>query len=548
MAGLFDCVPVRRELPAFLGLLLCSACSTVSSTEVRDTSGSWSTDAYVQPADTASLRLHAARILDQPQEVVSGLLVRQVGAINTVIYEKPSVSSRALARLPFGTAVRVEVLTHFIRIPQGALMNECSPEEVVPSWVRVDAGRVRGWVSARSLTRPKLLARGVDPLTAADAVIAGANLKAADEILARSIKPTNFDFTEAAAFTLPPRMDVPVGGIALETLDAKLGEEVAAIRKTMTDPPAAWESEEPEHSLVGQVHALIKSSDEGIREESVRTIVEEMTPDLSSTPIEERFLCRESLAAFLGGRSAVVETDPVSAYVNWIGNRLVAGSTLPFPAYGIHFVVITDRSTSAALSLPGGVIVLTTGMLVSLQNEHELAAVLAREVAHMEERHSLAAVMATTGKKLNAALRIRGLLMTQALDPQLMKAFSTIESSMQAQIVQETHARLAEISDQTIEDSVRRALEAATQPSVADAAAADLRGLALLRAGGWSPAALSAVIARNSPSSASEERELEQAKRIEYAKAAEALLPPLPLPGKPGARWNKFAAFLQNGS
>ncbi len=73
-------------------------------------------------------------------------------------------------------------------------------------------------------------------------------------------------------------------------------------------------------------------------------------------------------------------------YVNRVGLRLAKLSSRPGLPY--QFQVIND-STPNAFALPGGFIAITRGLLVNLENESQLAAVLGHEVAHVDARHSV---------------------------------------------------------------------------------------------------------------------------------------------------------------
>lgn len=76
-------------------------------------------------------------------------------------------------------------------------------------------------------------------------------------------------------------------------------------------------------------------------------------------------------------------------YVAQLGNRLSRfsqRSDLPY-----HFVV-ANHSTPNVFVLPGGVIVITRGLLSALDNEGQLAAVLVHQMGHAAARHPLQAV------------------------------------------------------------------------------------------------------------------------------------------------------------
>ena len=57
---------------------------------------------------------------------------------------------------------------------------------------------------------------------------------------------------------------------------------------------------------------------------------------------EERVVGREGLAGFLGAAKVLPPDSPVSAYVNWVGNRIVGASSAPCPSLGTFFAVVDD--------------------------------------------------------------------------------------------------------------------------------------------------------------------------------------------------------------
>lgn len=102
-----------------------------------------------------------------------------------------------------------------------------------------------------------------------------------------------------------------------------------------------------------------------------------------------------------GGRYII---DPnLQVYVRGIGEKLAAVSDRPNLPY--EFVVL-NNSVPNAWALPGGKIAINRGLLIHLDSEAELAAVLAHEIVHAAARHS--AKQMTRGTLLGAG--------SQALD------------------------------------------------------------------------------------------------------------------------------------
>ncbi|MEY4641849.1 MAG: hypothetical protein RLZZ227_1843 [Pseudomonadota bacterium] len=91
--------------------------------------------------------------------------------------------------------------------------------------------------------------------------------------------------------------------------------------------------------------------------------------------------------------------DPeLSAYVNEVGQRVAAVSDRPLD---YEFVVL-NNGVPNAWALPGGKIAVNRGLLLELDNEAELAAVLGHEVVHAAARHGAQAM--TRGTLLQGAL------------------------------------------------------------------------------------------------------------------------------------------------
>jgi predicted Zn-dependent protease len=77
--------------------------------------------------------------------------------------------------------------------------------------------------------------------------------------------------------------------------------------------------------------------------------------------------------------------DPeVEAYLNQLGNRLAAAS--PDPGIGFYFFPLEDPMINA-FAMFGGYIGVNSGLILAVQNESELAGVLAHEISHVTQRH-----------------------------------------------------------------------------------------------------------------------------------------------------------------
>jgi predicted Zn-dependent protease len=97
--------------------------------------------------------------------------------------------------------------------------------------------------------------------------------------------------------------------------------------------------------------------------------------------------------AFEGMRAQLKLKDTGAAYeaVSVIGARLTKGSK-----YTYQFHVAEDNAVNA-FAIPGGVIVVNTGLIDLTTRPEELAGVLAHEVQHVELRHSVRAMVKSLG-------------------------------------------------------------------------------------------------------------------------------------------------------
>ncbi|MCI0708743.1 MAG: M48 family metallopeptidase [Chloroflexi bacterium] len=71
-----------------------------------------------------------------------------------------------------------------------------------------------------------------------------------------------------------------------------------------------------------------------------------------------------------------------------IGQRLVRESVANDTDWEFEFYVLDDPQTINAFALPGGPVFITTGLLNQLDDEDEVAGVLAHEIVHVLARHS----------------------------------------------------------------------------------------------------------------------------------------------------------------
>lgn len=108
------------------------------------------------------------------------------------------------------------------------------------------------------------------------------------------------------------------------------------------------------------------------------------------TDIEEYYLGRSVAATVLDIYTP--RNDPeLQEYVNLVGGVVAFASPRPVLYNGYHFMVL-DSDEINAIACPGGDILVCRGLLNLADNEDELAAILAHEVAHVALGHGVAAI------------------------------------------------------------------------------------------------------------------------------------------------------------
>jgi len=139
--------------------------------------------------------------------------------------------------------------------------------------------------------------------------------------------------------------------------------------------------------------------------------------------------------------------DPkVERYVMDVGNRVLATSHLRRPGVDeqvrhtpVTFGVL-DSPIINAMALPGGYIYVTRGMLAHLNNEDQLATVLAHEIGHVAARH---AARQAWQQQIGQGLLMGGALITQGLGLPAQDILNL--GSMAAQLIFRRYSREDEL-------------------------------------------------------------------------------------------------------
>jgi predicted Zn-dependent protease len=152
--------------------------------------------------------------------------------------------------------------------------------------------------------------------------------------------------------------------------------------------------------------------------------VEKTWQDL--TPEQEYYIGR-AVAAQVFQSYPPLDRPLANAYLNLLGQSLAVFSDRPETFGGYHFLVL-DSDEINAFAAPGGLILVTRGMVRCCRNEDELAAVLAHEICHVTKKHGLAAIK--QGRLTNAFTIIAAEGAKQAGSEQLANLTREFEGSV----------------------------------------------------------------------------------------------------------------------
>lgn len=101
------------------------------------------------------------------------------------------------------------------------------------------------------------------------------------------------------------------------------------------------------------------------------------------TPVQERQIGLQSLREIRASRQYLDDPE-VNDYLNQLGDKLAENSDEP--ALGFEFFALNDNDINA-FAMPGGFIGINSGLLMKVQSESELAAVLSHEIGHVTQHH-----------------------------------------------------------------------------------------------------------------------------------------------------------------
>jgi predicted Zn-dependent protease len=118
--------------------------------------------------------------------------------------------------------------------------------------------------------------------------------------------------------------------------------------------------------------------------EAVARSMEDFTP-------EQEYYIGRAVTATLLETYKPLKNQAAGEYVNTLGQSLALFSEMPLTYAGYHFQIV-DSDEINAFAAPGGFSLVTRGLIKCCPNETALAAVLAHEIAHVQNKDALRAI------------------------------------------------------------------------------------------------------------------------------------------------------------
>jgi predicted Zn-dependent protease len=109
----------------------------------------------------------------------------------------------------------------------------------------------------------------------------------------------------------------------------------------------------------------------------------------SEADVEEEIIFGREMAAVILAEHPLSDDEELLRYLNLVGQSILGQANRP--EIDFYFAAI-ESSEINAYAVPGGYIFITTSALEMMQNEAELAGVLAHEIVHILDRHIVMAL------------------------------------------------------------------------------------------------------------------------------------------------------------
>ncbi len=157
-------------------------------------------------------------------------------------------------------------------------------------------------------------------------------------------------------------------------------------------------------------------------ERSMKRISAAVENSKGITPDQEYYIGR-AVAAKIVSTYTILEDEELTQYLNLVGNIVAVNSDKPDIPAGYHFGVLDTKDINA-FACPGGVVFVTKGLIDTLENEDELAAVLAHEIAHINNRDGISSIEDERKSGVLSAILLEPFKFAASLTPLHLSGFS----------------------------------------------------------------------------------------------------------------------------
>ena len=219
--------------------------------------------------------------------------------------------------------------------------------------------------------------------------------------------------------------------------------------------------------MVGQAAGVMNSDQAEALNKSAQA-VEKTFQDI--TPEQEYYIGR-AVAATVLVTYKPFDREQANAYLNLIGQTAAQFSLKPETFGGYHFLLLETDEVNA-FAAPGGLILVSRGMVRCCKTEDELVAVLAHEISHVDHQHGLKA--------------IRKGRLTSALTTLGAAAGSSLAGSQLGEVTKAFEGSISDITSTMVNSGYSRTTEYE----------ADKGAVAIMKKLGYSPAALVTMLER----------------------------------------------------
>jgi beta-barrel assembly-enhancing protease len=152
---------------------------------------------------------------------------------------------------------------------------------------------------------------------------------------------------------------------------------------------------------------------------------------------KDRYYVGRATSAYVFSKYEILEDYNLTEYLNQVGSTVALASKMSTTYNGYRFVAFEDENPNA-YATPGGMILISTGMLRMCNNEDELAAVFAHEIEHIVKDHPMDAVNKDTKKRALIAIAkfylAKGAEETTSIDPNIINAMVDVMGDMASDI------------------------------------------------------------------------------------------------------------------